>query len=94
MPGSFPGLPKPDIETHRFEVNGDVIGKLAVMPVKAGDTLPDVARHFALGHDAITAANPDVDVWLPESGQQVVLPLKFLLPDAPRQGVVLNLASM
>ena len=94
LPGSFPGLPKPDIETHRFEVNGDVIGKLAVMPVKAGDTLPDVARHFALGHDALTAANPDVDVWLPESGQQVVLPLKFLLPDAPRQGVVLNLASM
>ncbi|MDH3637677.1 MAG: L,D-transpeptidase family protein [Gammaproteobacteria bacterium] len=94
LPDSFPGQPKHDIETHRFEINGDVIGELAVMPVKAGDTLPDVARHFELGHDEVAAANPDVDVWLPEPGQQVVLPLKFLLPDAPQQGMVLNLASM
>ncbi len=94
LPDSFPGLAKRHVETHRFELNGDLIGQLATMPVREGDTLPDVARHFGLGHDELAAANPDVDVWLPDPGQQVLLPLMFLLPDAPREGVVLNLASM
>lgn len=94
LPDAFPGLPKRHVETQRFPVDGDVIGQFAVMSVQQGDTLADVARHFDLGHEELAAANPDVDVWLPDPEQEVLLPLKFLLPDAPRQGMVLNLASM
>ena len=84
------------VEKHAFDVpKGDqVIGQLAVVTVREGDTLPDIARHFGLGHEAITAANPDVDVWAPRDGGRVLLPLMFVLPDAPRQGIVINLASM
>ena len=71
-----------------------MIGSLAVVRTGEGDTLPDVARHFGLGHDAVRAANPDVDVWAPPAGSRVVLPRMFILPDAPRQGLVINLASM
>jgi L,D-transpeptidase ErfK/SrfK len=84
------------IEQHVFEApKGDqVIGQLAVVGIREGDTLPDIARHFGLGHEAINAANPDLDVWAPRDGGRALLPLTFVLPEAPRQGIVINLASM
>jgi L,D-transpeptidase ErfK/SrfK len=91
-----PGLPDQEIEKNRFAVarGDDVIGRLAVIKLEKGDTLPDIARHFSLGLNAISAANPGVDVWLPEAGERVILPLSFILPDAPRNGIVVNLATM
>ena len=35
-----------------------------------------------------------MDPWLPGEGTQIVLPTQFVLPDAPREGLVLNLAAM
>lgn len=92
----FPSHPKKEIERNRFPVarGEDVIGRLAVIRLEKGDTLPDIARHFSLGINAISAANPGVDVWVPEAGERVLLPLSFILPDAPRKGIVVNLATM
>ena len=59
-----------------------------------GDTLPDIARHFGLGYNEITIANPGIGPWTPKAGARVLLPLQFILPDAPRKGIVLNLANM
>ena len=59
-----------------------------------GDTLPDIARHFGLGYNEITLANPGIGPWTPKAGARVLLPLQFILPDAPRKGIVLNLANM
>jgi L,D-transpeptidase ErfK/SrfK len=91
-----PARPERAIEPHALAaVKGDqVMGRLAVVRVADGDTLPDIARHFGLGHDEISAANPDVDVWAPPTGSRVLLPLMFILPDTPRQGIVINLAAM
>ena len=72
----------------------DVIGRMLSVRLVKGDTLPDIARHFGLGLDGVSAANPGVDVWVPEAGQRVYLPLHFILPDAPRKGIVINLATM
>jgi len=36
----------------------DVIGRLAIIRLETGDTLPDIARHFSLGLNAISTANP------------------------------------
>ncbi|MGR9052360.1 MAG: L,D-transpeptidase family protein [Gammaproteobacteria bacterium] len=55
------------------------------------DTLLDIARRFDVGQTEILLANPDVDRWLPKQGARVRIPNSRLLPDAPRQGVVLNL---
>ncbi|MGZ3603929.1 MAG: L,D-transpeptidase family protein [Syntrophales bacterium] len=84
------------IERNDFSVakGDDVIGRLAVIRLEKGDTLPDIARHFSLGGNALGVANPGVDVWVPEAGQRILLPLSFILPDAPRKGIVINLAAM
>lgn len=72
----------------------DVVGAVQVVVAREEDTLPDFARRYGLGHDEIVAANPGVDPWLPGSGTRVVLPTQFVLPDAPREGIVVNLASL
>jgi L,D-transpeptidase ErfK/SrfK len=85
-----------DIARNDFSLakGDDVVGRLAVIRIEKGDTLPDIARHFSLGINAISSANPGVDVWVPETGKLVVLPLSFILPDTPRNGIVINLATM
>lgn len=61
---------------------------------KQEDTLIDIAVNFKLGQDEIVLANPFVDRWLPREGTQVRIPTSFLLPDAPREGIVINLPEM
>jgi L,D-transpeptidase ErfK/SrfK len=94
--GMFPGYSEKVIERNAFSVakGDDVIGQLAVIKLEKGDTLPDIARHFGLGINGISAANPGVDVWVPEAGERILLPLNFILPDSPRKGIVINLATM
>ena len=84
------------IEKNDFSVSKEegLIGRLAVIKLAKGDTLPDIARHFSLGINAISEANPGVDVWVPKAGERILLPLSFILPDAPRKGIVINLAAM
>ena len=90
------GYPADAIERNDFVVakGDDVIGRLATIKLQRGDTLPDIARHFSLGINHIHAANPEVDIWVPEAGQPVLLPMRFVLPETPRKGIVINLAAM
>lgn len=71
-----------------------VIGRLANIRLNRGDTLPDIARHFSLGINTVSSANPGVDVWVPQAGERIVLPLSFILPQTHRKGIVINLAAM
>ena len=72
----------------------DVVGRVQVTSAHHEDTLSDIARRYDLGFEEIVAANPGVDPWLPGEGTRVILPTQFVLPDAPREGLVLNLAAM
>jgi L,D-transpeptidase ErfK/SrfK len=90
-------LPRPvEVERTRFMLGKDdsIVGDLATVEVQSGDTLADLARHYGLGHEEMAAANPGLDVWAPEPGRQAVLPLEFVLPEAARKGIVVNLAAM
>jgi len=92
----FPRHLEESIEQNEFSVGkgDDVIGRLAFIALEKGDTLPDVARHFSLGLNGVSTANPGVDIWVPKAGERIILPLSFILPDAPRKGIVINLAAM
>ncbi|HET8691483.1 MAG TPA: L,D-transpeptidase family protein [Steroidobacteraceae bacterium] len=82
--------------THRFFVapDQDVIGQVQVTHSRQEDTFADIARRFNVGYQELVRANPGVDPWLPGEGTEIVLPTEFILPDAPREGIVLNLAQM
>ncbi len=71
-----------------------VIGHNIVVYTTAKDTLLDIARQFDLGYGDIVNANPDVDPWVPGDNQAVIVPTRFILPDAPRQGIVVNIPEM
>jgi len=92
--------PKPELPlgeaTHRFFVapDQDVVGHVQVTHSKHEDTFADIARRFNVGYNELVRANPGVDPWLPGEGTEIVLPTEFILPDAPREGLVLNLAQM
>src|ERR1700729_1855235 len=91
-----PVLPKPTA-THRFELtpeNGDVVGYVQKVTVGKDDTMSDIARRFDVGYEEILLANPGVDAWLPGVGREVVVPTQFVLPAAPHEGVVVNVAAM
>ena len=70
-----------------------VIGEPQVVFARDEDTLSDFAREYGLGYDEILAANPDVDPWLPGEGTPIALPTQYVLPNASREGVVLNIAT-
>jgi L,D-transpeptidase ErfK/SrfK len=83
-----PSHPEEKIERNDFFVakEDDVIGRLAVIRLEKGDTLPDIARHFSLGIDSVSAANPGIDIWVPEAGERILLPMSFILPDTVKKG--------
>jgi len=72
----------------------DLVGKIHTTRALQEDTLLDIARRFDIGQDEIVLANPDVDRWLPRADTQVVIPSRYILPRAERNGIVLNVPEM
>jgi L,D-transpeptidase ErfK/SrfK len=85
--GKRPGVTTPDASPR-------VIGTLGAVTVAAEDTLLDIAYENDLGFVELVAANPGVDPWVPGEGTRVTLPTQHILPDAPGEGIVINLAEM
>ena len=70
-----------------------VVGQPQVVFTRAEDTLSDLAREYGLGYDEIVTANPGVDPWLPGENTPVLLPTQYVLPNVPKKGLVLNIAT-
>ncbi len=88
--------PVDPIAANRFVLESPqqaLVGQPQVVLASGDNTLADFARTYGLGYDELIAANPDVDPWLPGDGTPVLLPTQFIIPDVPREGIVLNIAS-
>jgi L,D-transpeptidase ErfK/SrfK len=72
----------------------DVVGFMQQVPASSKETLLDIARRYDIGQNEILLANPAVDRWLPEDGSRVILPTRYILPNAERTGLILNLPEM
>lgn len=86
----------PPVANERFELDSaqDLVGVVQVVTATKDDTLTDIARRFNVGYEEIVRANPKVDPWLPGEGREIVVPSQFILPDAPRTGLLINIAAM
>lgn len=93
--GASPEVVQAPFVLNDFEIDADtqVVGRLYFTHVQGEETLRDIARAYDLGYDEITTANPGVDPWTPVTGERVLLPLAHVLPGAPREGIVINLAA-
>jgi len=72
----------------------DVIGQVEYATARQEDTLIDIARRTSVGQVEMNMANPKVDRWLPGAGTRVVIPHRYILPDSPRAGIVVNIPEM
>lgn len=68
-----------------------LIGEVRTVEAQFEDSFETLGERHGFGHLEMIAANPGVDAWLPGAGRQVVLPSQFVLPDAPHEGIVVNL---
>jgi L,D-transpeptidase ErfK/SrfK len=71
-----------------------VIGRITYYLTDGERTLLQVARERGLGMLELSAANPGVDAWVPGEERLLTLPTAHILPDGPRQGIVINLAEL
>ncbi|HTY54997.1 MAG TPA: L,D-transpeptidase family protein [Candidatus Binataceae bacterium] len=81
---AYPLPPAPD----------NMIGEPSTYVIKKGDTLLDVGRWYDLSATEISNANNHMDWWSPPVGRTVLLPIQRILPDGPREGIVLNIPEM
>lgn len=76
--------------------NSRLLGENLEITVPQDSKLPleAFAAQYQMGLSNILEANPGVDVYLPKAGTKLIIPQQLILPDAPREGVVINSAEM
>ena len=72
----------------------DLIGRMRTTRTYESESLIALTRRLGLGQQEIRHANPGVDRWVPGEGESIILPTRYILPDTPRSGVVVNLPEM
>jgi L,D-transpeptidase ErfK/SrfK len=73
----------------------EVIGAVCSRTVRDGESLIELARAYDLGFNAIAAANPDLDPFVPGPGATVTIPTAWIVPRAAAPGtLVVNLSDM
>jgi len=71
-----------------------IVGQMDSVVVSRDTTLLDIAREYGFGYQDLKLLNPTTDTWMPKDGEVVQLPSKFILPNVPREGLVLNIPEM
>lgn len=73
-------------------LTNDVVGAVKIIQSKKGDNLFKIARRYEMGYDDVKQANKRLARrgWF-KKGTPIIIPSYFILPDAPRVGIVINI---
>jgi len=71
-----------------------VLGSLSSYVPQKGETFLEISKAFDLGYNEVVLANRNVDPWIPAAAEPIVLPTRWIVPDAPHEGLVLNIPEM
>lgn len=74
--------------------DSQIIGAPQWIKIEPNQTLADIAREHHIGYYEILEANPQIDPLNLVLGASVLIPSEFILPDTPRDGVVINIAEL
>lgn len=70
----------------------DLIGHVQIVLSKSGDTLYKLSRKYEMGYDELVQANLEIRQYgRLRKNTGVIIPAYFILPDAPRNGIIINL---
>jgi len=69
-------------------------GAVAWTLPRKGETFLEIGRRFDLGYNEMIAANRNSDPWVLKPEEPLVIPSRWLVPDAARNGIVLNIPEM
>jgi L,D-transpeptidase ErfK/SrfK len=72
-----------------------VFGRIETYKVAGDESLIEIARNFGVGFNAVAAANPDLDPFVPGIGTDVTIPTQWVLPDVNMRAplIVVNLSE-
>jgi len=80
--------------TYTLPIGTDtIVGEVQKVIAAHEDTLVDIGRKYGVGYEEIVAANPGVNAWVPGAGTEVLIPSRYILPEGPREGIVVSLAE-
>ena len=84
------------LETRHVELakGQDLVGETQVIFARHENTFSSIGRQYNLGYEEMRSANPGVDQWLPGEGTAIYLPTQSILPEAAREGIVVNVPAM
>jgi L,D-transpeptidase ErfK/SrfK len=72
----------------------DVIGALQFVQANPGEDFYNIARNNDVGLDELIEANPGITPNAVRAGTELIIPSRYVLPDVPRVGIVVNVAEM
>src|SRR5215510_11617516 len=84
------------LETRHVELakGQELVGETQLIFARYENTFSAIGRQYNLGYEEMRSANPGVDQWLPGEGTPIYLPTQSILPEAPREGIVVNVPAM
>lgn len=84
-------VPLADVDVGHEEV----FGLVGTRVVKRGESLIEIAREHGVGFNAIAAANPGLDPFVPSPGATLTIPTAWIVPRAATPGqIVVNVSEM
>ncbi|ADV33806.1 Protein erfK/srfK [Candidatus Blochmanniella vafra str. BVAF] len=83
-------------EIYLLSNNNNILGENLryTIPNNNSHSLEYFAKKFKVGLRNLLAANPDIDLYLPDSGKPILIPKKLILPNTPHKGIIINIAEM
>lgn len=80
--------------TYKIPLFSDVVGEHKTVDSGSANSLTELAEQYDIGAYEMGVANPHLVKKKLKHNTSVIIPAQFTLPSGPREGIVLNLATM
>jgi L,D-transpeptidase ErfK/SrfK len=82
------------LKFHLPDYGSSVIGRVKTVSVPSGYDITDIGQEYHVGYLEFLEANPGININHLWAGEKIIAPTRYILPQAPRSGIVINLAEL